>query len=72
MKKVVSNPDVLHGKPCILGTVVTVSSIMAKLAKGFSIKQIAQQLPQLSEEDVVLAIKYAEQLTAKPFNPVNE
>lgn len=68
MKKVVSNPDVLHGKPCILGTVVTVSSIMAKIAKGFTIKEISNQLPQLSSDDVILAIKYAEQVTAKPFN----
>lgn len=68
MKKVVSNADVLNGKPCILGTHVTVSSIMNKLAKGFSIKDISHQLPQLSEDDVILAIKYAEELTAKPFN----
>ncbi len=67
MKKVVSNPDVLHGKPCILGTVVTVSSIMTKLSKGFTIKEISNQLPQLSTDDVILAIKYGEQVTAKPF-----
>lgn len=67
MKKVASNPEFLNGKPYIIGTSITVSGIMGRLAKGMTIKQISHQLPQLSEEDVVIAIKYAEEVTAKPF-----
>jgi uncharacterized protein (DUF433 family) len=67
MKKVASHPDILHGKPYIIGTSITISSIMGRLAKGLTIKQISHQLPQLSEEDVVIAIKFAEEVTAKPI-----
>lgn len=67
MKKIACHPDILHGKPYVIGTSITVSSIMGKLAKGFTIKQISHQLPQLSEDDVILAIKFAEEVTAKPF-----
>lgn len=66
MKKVVSHADVMSGKPHIVGTHVTVASILGKIAKGLSIREIARQLPQLSEEDVVIAIKYAEDAMSKP------
>lgn len=67
MKKVASNPEILHGKPYIIGTNITVSSIMGKLAKGMTIKKISNELPQLSEQDIIIAIKYAEEVTAKPM-----
>ena len=67
MRKVVSHSDVLNGKPHLVGTHITISSIMNKLAKRFSIKQISHQLPQISEEDVVSAIKFAEDAVSKPF-----
>lgn len=66
MRKVVSHADILSGKPHIVGTHITVAGVIGRLAKGMSIKQIAQQLPQLSEEDIVTAIKFAEDLTNRP------
>lgn len=66
MRKVVSHTDVMNGKPHLVGTHVTVASILGKIAKGLSIREIARQLPQLSEEDVVIAIKYAEDMMSKP------
>jgi uncharacterized protein (DUF433 family) len=68
VRKVVSHADVMNGKPYLVGTHVTVSSIISKLAKGFSVKDIAHQLPQLSEDDVINAIKFAEEICAKPFS----
>lgn len=67
MRKVVSHADILSGKPHLVGTHITVSSIIGRLAKGMSIKDISHQLPQLSEEDVITAIKFAEELTNKPI-----
>lgn len=66
-RKVVSHPEILNGKPHVVGTKITVSSIISKLAKGQSIKQISHSFPQLSEEDVVIAIKFAEDAVSKPF-----
>lgn len=68
MRKIVSHSDVLHGKPHFVGTNVTIASIMDKLSKGMSIKRITELLPQLSQEDVVTAIKFAEDLCSKPMS----
>ena len=67
MRKVVCHADVLNGKPYLVGTHITVQNIINKLVKGFSIKDIAHQYPQISEEDVVTAIKFAEELVSKPI-----
>ncbi|MBC7475001.1 MAG: DUF433 domain-containing protein [Candidatus Sericytochromatia bacterium] len=72
MRKIVSYPDILNGKPHFVGTHVTISSLIGRLAKGFSIKEISHQLPQLSEDDVITAIKFAEELTTHPLTPKNE
>lgn len=67
MRKIVSHADVMSGKPHFVGTHVSIASIMQKIAQGMNIKQIVKQLPQISEEDVVVAIKFAEELVSKPF-----
>ena len=67
MRKVVTHAEILSGKPHIVGTHITVASIIGRIAKGMSIKDISHQLPQLSEDDVVTAIKFAEDLVNKPM-----
>lgn len=67
MRKVIWQADVLNGKPHLLGTHITVQTIINKLVKGYSIREIARQFPQISEEDVVTAIKFAEELVSKPI-----
>lgn len=67
MRKIVSHADVMSGKPHFVGTHVSIASIMQKIAQGMNIKQIVKQLPQISEEDVIVAIKFAEDLVSKPF-----
>jgi uncharacterized protein (DUF433 family) len=67
LRKIVSHADVMSGKPHFVGTHVSIASIMQKIAQGMNIKQIVKQLPQISEEDVVVAIKFAEELVSKPF-----
>ncbi|MFN8674320.1 MAG: DUF433 domain-containing protein [Candidatus Sericytochromatia bacterium] len=67
MRKIVSHPDILHGKPYFAGTNVTVASILDKIAKGASIKRISEQLPQLSQEDIVAGIKFAHDLCNVPL-----
>ncbi|MEK7433037.1 MAG: DUF433 domain-containing protein [Cyanobacteriota bacterium] len=67
MRKIVSHTDVLHGKPYLAGTNITVASIIEKISNNQSIKRISEQLPQLSQEDIVGAIKFAQELCSKPF-----
>jgi uncharacterized protein (DUF433 family) len=69
MRKVICHADVLNGKPHLVGTHITVATVMGKIVKGFSIKEIARQFPQISEEDVITALKFAEDLVSKPMAP---
>ena len=53
------DPNVCHGKPCIAGTRIMVTTILSQLAGGYSIERILGGYPELSREDVVAAIEYA-------------
>lgn len=67
MRKIVHNPEVLNGKAHFVATTITVATILNKIASGKSIKEISRIYPQLSEEDVISAVKYAEDILSKPI-----
>jgi uncharacterized protein (DUF433 family) len=56
---VVSNPDVMMGKPIIKGTRITVESILERLAAGESEAQILEANPRLSTDDIRDALGFA-------------
>ncbi|MFU8771339.1 MAG: DUF433 domain-containing protein [Anaerolineales bacterium] len=56
---VISNPDVMMGKPVVRGTRITVELILEKLAAGESIEQILEAHPRLTREAVLEAIAFA-------------
>lgn len=56
---IVSDPNVMMGKPTIKGTRITVELILEKLAAGESIEQILEAHPRLDEEHVRAAIDFA-------------
>lgn len=58
-KYIVSNPDILNGKPIVRGTRISVSMILEWLATGGTIANIAGQHPLLTEDVVREAIRYA-------------
>lgn len=53
------NPDVLHGKPVIRDTRVSVEQIVRECARGLSAAEVAAQYPRLSEADVLAALAFA-------------
>ena len=57
--RVVIEPDVHHGLPCIKGTRVPVATILGSLADGMSAEEIIAQYPQLTKHDVGAALSYA-------------
>lgn len=68
---VVSDPNVMMGKPVIAGTRVTVESILERLAAGETIEQIVASHPRLSEAAVRAALAFAaEALRADVVYPV--
>jgi uncharacterized protein (DUF433 family) len=61
---IVSNPNILGGKPCLKGTRISVQIVLEWLASGASIATIHAQYPHLSEAALQEAVLYASQLSA--------
>jgi len=65
LKSILRNPKILCGKPVIKGTRIPVYLILEMLASGMSIGEILEEYPELTEEDVREAIKYASRILSK-------
>ncbi|MCS6950437.1 MAG: DUF433 domain-containing protein [Armatimonadota bacterium] len=59
LDRIVAHPDILSGKPCIKGTRISVEFLLELFASGATREQILQAYPQLGEEDVEQALRYA-------------
>ncbi|HYJ63656.1 MAG TPA: DUF433 domain-containing protein [Parafilimonas sp.] len=53
------NPEIMLGKPCIKGTRITVELILEKLGGGGSIEYLLDAYPNITKEDILEAINYA-------------
>jgi len=56
--RIVSNPDILGGKPCIKGTRISVEFILELLASGGDRASITRSYPHLAADDVDLVLKF--------------
>ncbi len=56
---IVSDPQVMLGKPVVAGTRITVESILEKLAAGESEEQILSAYPRLTRDGIRAALAYA-------------
>ncbi len=56
---IVTDPDIMLGKPVVAGTRITVELILDKLAAGETIEQILEEYPQLTRESILAALAYA-------------
>ncbi len=57
--EIVSNPDVMMGKPVVSGTRITVEMILRKLGAGESVEQLLDAHPRLTREAVHAALRFA-------------
>jgi uncharacterized protein (DUF433 family) len=72
-KLIVSNPNIIMGKPVIAGTWITVELILEKLAAGETIEQILEAHPRLSLDAIKAALAFAaEVLRADVVYPIAE
>jgi uncharacterized protein (DUF433 family) len=62
LSRVVSDPKVSSGGPCIRGTRIHVAVILDSLAEGLSPSEIVAHYPSLTEQDVRAAVAYAAEL----------
>lgn len=59
MNRITFNPKILGGKPIIKGTRISVEFILELLASDMNVDEIVKEYPQLTREDVLVAIEYA-------------
>ena len=57
--RIVTDPDVMLGKPVIEGTRITVELVLERLAAGDSVDDVLVSYPFLVREQVLSAIAYA-------------
>lgn len=56
--RIVCDPQVHHGEPCIRGTRIAVSVVVASLA-DLTLDEVLEQYPVLNREDVQAALYFA-------------
>ncbi len=65
MERIVVNPTVHFGKPCIAGTRISVQDVLELLDEGLSFEEIIRDYyPALTVEDIRACIRYAIALAA--------
>jgi uncharacterized protein (DUF433 family) len=68
---IVSDPNIMMGKPVIKGTRVTVELILDKLAAGETVEQILEAHPRLTQQSIQAALGFAaEALRADVVYPI--
>ena len=63
--RVVMDPEVHHGDPCVKGTRVPVSIIVGSIADGMGVEEVRAAYPQLSVEDIRAALAYAAEVVQR-------
>lgn len=59
LDRITFDPDILGGRACIRGMRISVSLIVNLVADGMTAPQIVSEYPDLEEEDVAQALRYA-------------
>ena len=70
--RIVTNAEILAGKPVIAGTRISVELILDCLASGWSVAEFIENYPHVSREDVLAALGFAADVVRmKPFVTVD-
>lgn len=56
--RIVSDPEICHGRPRIAGTRMRVVDVLDALAAGDTIEELLTDFPYLKREDVLACISY--------------
>ncbi len=64
--RITINPEIHFGKPCVIGTRITVDNVLELLQEGIPFDKIIQNYyPDLDIEDIKACIQYAIDLIKK-------
>ncbi|MDP2907639.1 MAG: DUF433 domain-containing protein [Nanoarchaeota archaeon] len=70
LDRITVDPEICLGQPTIRGMRITVSVILKQVASGMTKEEILKAYPELEEEDIVQALKYAAWLSSEKARPI--
>jgi len=70
LDRITIDPDICLGQPTIRGMGITVSVIIKLVATGMTTQEILKTYPELEEEDITQALKYAAWLSSEKTRPI--
>lgn len=59
LDRIAADPEIVHGKPRIRGTRVTVQVILELLSAGETVEELLSEYDELTRDDVFAALEYA-------------
>lgn len=57
--RITVNPNQMGGVPCLRGLRITVATVVDMVADGMSTQEILEDFPDLEQEDITEALRYA-------------
>lgn len=60
--RIITDPDIMVGKPIVKGTRLTVELILRLLTQGQTTEEILKNYPHLAKKDILACIGYATDL----------
>jgi uncharacterized protein (DUF433 family) len=70
LDRITVDPEICLGQPTIRGMRITVSVILKQIANGMTTQEILKAYPELEEEDITQALRYAAWLSSEKAKPV--
>ena len=61
-RHIVSDPEILRGKPRLKGTRIPVGVVLGYLAAGTTAEQLIAEFPDLTREQIAACLDYAREL----------
>lgn len=58
-QRITVDPEQCGGRPCIRGMRIRVVDVLDLLANGLRIDEVLEELPDLTEEDVIACLRFA-------------
>lgn len=63
--RIIVDPAILVGKPCVKGTRLSVALLLRLMAEGWSEAELLRNYPGLTHEDVLACLAYASELVGQ-------
>jgi len=57
--RIVVDPEIRFGKPCVRGTRISVGDVLSYLASGMTEQQVMADFPQLTNENIRACLAFA-------------